>query len=197
MPRHWLMKSEPSVFSFDDLLARPGRTDSWEGVRNYQARNHMRAMKKGDRVLFYHSTAEPPHVAGLAEVVREAYPDHTAFDPKSKYFDPKSGRARPRWHMVDVRAVSKLPRPVALSELKANPKLKKMLVVQKGQRLSVQPVTKEEFEEVARMGRGKGWESLPPLLAPPGTGGPPLQRLSAPPAAEADSGEAVRPGKET
>ena len=93
-PRHWLMKTEPSVFSFGDLLARPGRTDCWEGVRNYQARNHMMEMKEGDRVLFYHSNAEPPHVAGLAEVAREAYPDHSAFDPKSKYFDPKSDRAQ-------------------------------------------------------------------------------------------------------
>lgn len=156
MPRHWLMKSEPSVFSFDDLLARPKKTDGWEGVRNYQARNYMRAMKEGDRVLFYHSTAEPPHVAGLAEVVREAYPDHSAFDPKSKYFDPKSDRARPRWHMVDVRALAKFPRSVSLPELKANPKLKKMLVVQKGQRLSVQPVTKEEFGEVVRMAKETG-----------------------------------------
>ena len=155
-PRHWLMKTEPSVFSFGDLLARPGRTDCWEGVRNYQARNHMMEMKEGDRVLFYHSNADPPHVAGLAEVAREAYPDHSAFDPKSKYFDPKSARARPRWHMVDVRAVSKLPRPVSLPEMKANPKLKNMPVVRPFQRLSVQPVTKEEYEEVVRMGRGKG-----------------------------------------
>ncbi|MBI1724670.1 MAG: EVE domain-containing protein [Candidatus Tectomicrobia bacterium] len=156
MPRHWLMKSEPSVFSFDDLLARPGKTDGWEGVRNYQARNHMRAMKKGDRVLFYHSTTEPPHVAGLAEVVREAYPDHTALDPKSRYYDPRSAPSAPRWHMVDVRAVSRLPRPVSLPELKANPRLKKMLIVQKGQRLSVQPVTKEEFGEVVRMAKETG-----------------------------------------
>jgi predicted RNA-binding protein with PUA-like domain len=153
---YWLLKTEPGTFSLDDLRRSPGGVAPWDGVRNYQARNHMRAMKKGDRVLFYHSNAEPPHVAGLAEVVREAYPDHTAFDPKSRYYDPGSLPSAPRWHMVDVRAVSKLPRPVALSELKASPRLKKMAVVQKGQRLSVQPVTKEEYEEVVRMGRGKG-----------------------------------------
>ncbi|MBI3129314.1 MAG: EVE domain-containing protein [Candidatus Tectomicrobia bacterium] len=156
MPRHWLMKTEPEVFSFDDLLAKPGKTDRWEGVRNYLARNHMRAMKKGDRVLFYHSNAGPPHVAGLAEVVREAYPDPTAFDRKSRYYDPKSSPGNPRWFMVDVRALSKLPRPVALPEMKANPRLKDMPVVRPFQRLSVQPVTKEEFEEVVRMGKGKG-----------------------------------------
>ena len=156
MPRHWLMKTEPEVFSFDDLLAKPGKTDHWEGVRNYLARNHMMAMKKGDRVLFYHSNADPPHVAGLAEVAREAYPDPTAFDKKSRYHDPKSSPAKPRWFMVDVRAVSKLPRPVTHPEMKANPRLRDMAVVRPFQRLSVQPVTKEEYDEVVRMGSKKG-----------------------------------------
>ncbi len=156
MPRRcWLMKSDAEAFSFDDLLACPGRTDHWDGVRNYLARNHMMAMKKGDRVLFYHSGEAPPCVAGVAEVVREAYPDHTQFDKKSRYYDPKSDPQSPRWHMVDVRAVGKFKAPVTLPELKANPRLKKMLVVQRGQRLSVQPVAEEEFEEVLRMAKRK------------------------------------------
>ena len=151
--RYWLMKSEPSAFSLDDLWALPGRKDHWDGVRNYMARNNMMEMKKGDPILFYHSGAKPPHVAGVAEVAREAYPDHTAFDPKSKYHDPKSRPEEPRWFMVDVRAVRKLEGPVDLPDLQANPKLKDMRVVQRGQRLSVQPVTQAEFEEVLRMAR--------------------------------------------
>jgi predicted RNA-binding protein with PUA-like domain len=151
--RNWLMKSEPDVYSFADLNAEPTRTTCWHGVRNYQARNHMRAMKVGDRVLFYHSRAEPPHVAGLARVVREAYPDPTAWDPASDYFDPGASPAAPRWEMVDIQADSALPAVVTLAELKANPLLAAMLVVQKGQRLSVQPVTVEQFDEVLRMAR--------------------------------------------
>lgn len=149
--RHWLMKSEPSVFSFDDLMAQPKKTDHWDGVRNYQARNFMQEMKKGDRILFYHSNCDPPHAAGIAEVAREAYPDHTAFDKKSKYFDPKSTKESPRWFMVDVKGVEKLKSPVPLAGLKANKKLAAMKVIQKGQRLSVLPVTKAEFDEVLKM----------------------------------------------
>lgn len=153
--RYWLMKSEPDAYSFDDLLAQKDQTDHWDGIRNYQARNLMREMKAGDGVLFYHSSTVPPHVAGVAEVVREAYPDHTSWDKKSKYFDPKSTPDTPRWFMVDIRAVRKLESPVTLEELKANPKLKKMRVVQKGQRLSVQPALKSEFDEVLRMAKQK------------------------------------------
>jgi predicted RNA-binding protein with PUA-like domain len=149
------MKSEPDAYSFDDLLAQKDQTDHWDGIRNYQARNLMREMKAGDGVLFYHSSTVPPHVAGVAEVVREAYPDHTSWDKKSKYFDPKSTPDTPRWFMVDIRAVRKLESPVTLEELKANPKLKKMRVVQKGQRLSVQPALKSEFDEVLRMAKQK------------------------------------------
>ena len=149
--RYWLMKSEPSAFSFNDLLDSPRNTDHWDGVRNYQARNSMQEMTKGDRVLFYHSSTAPPHVVGIAEIAREAYPDHTAFDEKSKYYDSKSSPDSPRWFMVDVRAIKKLPTIVPLADLKANPKLAKMLVVQKGQRLSVQPVTAAEYTEVLRM----------------------------------------------
>ena len=153
--RYWLMKSEPAVYSFDDLLAQKGQTDYWDGVRNYQARNFMLEMKTGDGVLFYHSSTAPPLVAGIAEVVREAYPDSTAWDKTSKYYDPKSSPENPRWHRVDIRAVRKLEAPVTLEEMKANPKLKNMRLVQKGQRLSVQPVLKPEFDEVLRMARAK------------------------------------------
>jgi len=147
------MKSEPDVYSFADLQAEPDATAYWDGVRNYQARNFMRDdMRVGDRVLFYHSRTKPPHVAGVAEIASEPYPDPTALDPESKYFDPKSSPDKPRWVVVDVRALAPLPRPVSLAELKANPALSEMLVVQRGQRLSVQPVTEAEYREVLRMG---------------------------------------------
>src|SRR5690606_23828048 len=119
----------------------------------YQARNHMRAMKVGDRVLFYHSSADPPGVAGLARVCREAYPDFTAWDPKSKYHDPKSTPEQPRWFMVDVEFVEKFPRLVPLDELRATPGLEEMLVLRRGMRLSVQPVTRKQFDIVCRLGR--------------------------------------------
>ena len=152
-PRYWLMKSEPNAFSFDDLLASRGKRTHWDGIRNYQARNFMRDdMKKGDRVLFYHSNAKPPGVVGVAEIVKEAYPDHTQFDPASKYHDPKSDPDEPRWLMVDIKAIAALPEPVELDALKANPKLAEMAVVQRGQRLSVQPVTPAEWSEVLSMG---------------------------------------------
>ncbi len=150
MVRHWLVKSEPDVFSIDDL-ERDGRTH-WDGVRNYQARNFMRDdMKLGDRVLFYHSNAKPPGVAGLARVCREGYPDHTAFDASSPYRDAKSDPENPRWIMVDIAFEAKLPRLVPIAELKANPALADMLVVQRAQRLSVQPVEPGHFEEILRV----------------------------------------------
>jgi len=149
--RYWLMKSEPSVYSIDDL-ARDGRTH-WDGVRNYQARNFMRdQMKVGDEVLFYHSNAEPPGVVGIARVVREGYPDHTARDPNSKYYDPKASEEDPRWFMVDVEFVEKFDEIVSLDTLKSTPGLENMLVTKKS-RLSVQPVTEREFEIVRRLGR--------------------------------------------
>src|SRR5262245_59064032 len=113
---YWLVKSEPGTFSFDDLLAAPKRTTHWDGVRNHRARNHLREMKKGDRVLFYHSSADPTAVVGIAEVVREAYPDSTAFDPKDDHFDKASKPDAPTWFMVDLRAVERLARPVTLTE---------------------------------------------------------------------------------
>jgi predicted RNA-binding protein with PUA-like domain len=152
-PRHWLMKTEPSTYSFADLMAERDRTTSWHGVRNYQARNLMREMKLGDQVLIYHSGCEPPHVAGVARVAREAHPDLSALDPQSEYHDPASTPDQPRWEMVDVQGEEALPAPVSLAELKANPALAAMAVVQRGQRLSVQRVTAEEFAEVLRMAK--------------------------------------------
>ena len=149
MFRCWLMKSEPDVYSIDDL-ERDGST-CWEGVRNYQARNLMREMEVGDAVLFYHSNAKPPGVAGLARVSRTAYPDHFSWDPAHKYYDPKSTADEPRWWMVDVEYVDTLPHLVALDKLKTEPALEDM-VVTKRSRLSVQPVRQEEYEVVVRMG---------------------------------------------
>lgn len=145
------MKSEPNTYSIDDL-ERDGRTH-WEGVRNYQARNLMREMEEGDRVLFYHSNASPPAVVGLARVVREAYPDHTARDPDSPYHDPKATEDDPRWYMVDIEYVDTLPEPVPLADLKSAEGLEDMVVTQRS-RLSVQPVEPDEFEIVVGMGGG-------------------------------------------
>lgn len=152
-PRHWLMKSEPEVFSFADLEQAPRRTTGWDGVRNYQARNFLRDdVALGDLVLFYHSNGDPPGVVGIAEIAREAYPDPTQFEPESPACDPASPREAPRWLAVDVRAVRSLPQAVPIGALKANPRLAAMAVVQRGQRLSVQPVSAAEFAEVLRMG---------------------------------------------
>jgi predicted RNA-binding protein with PUA-like domain len=151
--RTWLMKSEPSVFSIDDL-ARVGTTH-WEGVRNYQARNSMRDdMKVGDLVIFYHSNAEPTGAAGVARVSREAYPDPDGWDPESPYFDPKASPENPRWVLVDLSFVERFPAVVSLVTLKATPALEGMMVTKKGMRLSVQPVEVAHFDEVVRMGRG-------------------------------------------
>jgi len=144
------MKSEPHVYPFSQLV-EDGSTH-WDGVRNYQARNMMRDdLKLGDMVLFYHSNTKPPHVAGIARVSREGYPDHTSWDPESKYYDEKSSPENPRWIMVDIEAVQEIEK-VSLVDIKANPALEGMPLVQKGQRLSVQPVSKEQFEEICRMG---------------------------------------------
>lgn len=151
--RHWLLKTEPGVFSFDDLLQAPKQTTGWNGIRNYQARNFLRdQMEEGDLVLIYHSSADPPAVAGLAEVVRAGYPDPTQFDAKDDHYDPESTPAAPRWYQVDVKAVRKLPRAVSLEEIRGTKALAKMPLVQRGQRLSVQPVGPEEYELIVRMG---------------------------------------------
>ncbi len=147
--QYWLMKSEPYVYSIDDLQ-RDGTT-YWDGVRNYAARNIMRdRMRIGDRVLYYHSNAKPPGVAGIAEVCRESYPDHTQFDPSSKYHDPKATDENPRWFMVDVRFVEKFEREVSLPEIRATPELAEMVLVNRS-RLSVQPVTQAEYDRIVGM----------------------------------------------
>lgn len=153
--RYWLMKCEPEAYTIEDL-ERDGTT-TWEGVRNFQARNMMRDdMKVGDGVLFYASNAEPSGVTGVAEISRAAYPDPFAFDPGHKYHDPKSDPDNPTWYMVDIRFVEKFPEIVPLSALRETRGLDKMVVTQKGSRLSVQPVTKEEFAIVLKLGRKKG-----------------------------------------
>lgn len=147
------MKSEPDVYGIDDL-EREGTT-WWDGVRNYQARNHMRDMRVGDRVLFYHSNAKPPGVAGIAEVAREAYPDPTQFDPKDPHHDPKSSEDDPRWSMVDLRFVEKLPELVPLDTLRGDDALDGMLILRRGNRLSVTPVEPAHYRHILKLGRAK------------------------------------------
>lgn len=143
----WLMKSEPDVYSFDDLKAAPNQTTMWEGVRNYQARNFIRdVMKIGDTVLYYHSNCATPGIVGLAEISSEAYPDPTQFDPASSYYDARSPKENPRWLVVDVRYTSDIPRPVTLKDIKEHPILAQMKVAQRGMRLSVQPVDQEHLD---------------------------------------------------
>ena len=144
---YWLMKSEPNAFGIDDLERRPNQTEHWDGVRNYQARNMMRdEMKIGDLIFFYHSNCKPPGIVGIMEVVREGYPDFTAFDPQSKYFDEKSHPTKPRWFMVDIQLVCKFERLISLEELKTHPQLEGMQLLQRGNRLSITPVSKKHWE---------------------------------------------------
>jgi predicted RNA-binding protein with PUA-like domain len=150
--RYWLMKSEPSVFSIDDLAKAPKQTTSWDGVRNYQARNLLREAQVGDGVIFYHSSADPPAAVGTATIARAAYPDATQFDAKSDHYDPDSKKDDPRWFVVDVKLDGKFARPVPLTELRANPALADMVLLRKGSRLSVQPVTPAEWKAVCKMG---------------------------------------------
>jgi predicted RNA-binding protein with PUA-like domain len=149
--RYWLIKSEPDVFSFDDLRAAPKQTTAWDSVRNTGARNFLRdGMKLGDLAFYYHSNAEPSAIVGICEVVREGYPDHTALDPSHAYYDPDSVADAPTWFMVDVRAASALSRPVTLPEIKASAALREMALIKVG-RLSVVPVTAREWELVLAM----------------------------------------------
>ncbi len=146
---YWLVKSEPEEFSIDDLARRPAKRDHWDGVRNYQARNMLRdQMRKGDRIFFYHSNCAEPGIVGIAEVVREGYPDHTAFDPADKHYDPKSDPDDPRWYMVDIRFVRKLARTLSLQELKTHftGQLKGFQLLQRGNRLSVMPVSEQQWK---------------------------------------------------
>lgn len=150
--RYWLMKSEPSEFSIDDLRRRPRRTEPWDGVRNYQARNMMRdEMKVGDQVFFYHSNCEQPGIYGIMEVASAPYPDLTAFDPDDKHYDPKSDPDKPRWILVDVKFVSRFKRPTLLSELRACKALGDMQILQRGNRLSITPVTKKQWDIILGM----------------------------------------------
>jgi len=151
--RYWLVKTEPSVFSFDDLMALPNKTTFWDGIRNYQARNFLRdQMKQGDGLIVYHSSAEPPAAVGIAEVAREGYPDATQFDPKHDHYDPDSKQDDPRWFMIDVRGVKAFSRPIPLAELRELPGLEKMVLLQKGSRLSVQPVSPAEWTVLTKVG---------------------------------------------
>ena len=150
--RYWLMKSEPTSFSFEDLVKSKNSTNHWDGVRNYQARNYMREMRMGDKVLFYHSNCDSPGVVGLAEIVREARPDHTQFDPGNIHYDPKATRERPIWEMVDLRAIKPLRKPVSLDVLRKTRSLEKMVLLRRGSRLSVQPVSPNEWKIIVKMG---------------------------------------------
>ena len=151
--KYWLFKSEPTAYSFSDLLKEPDKTAEWDGVRNYQVRNYMRDdMKVGDGVLFYHSSAKPLAVVGTASIVREAYPDNTAWDPNDKHFDKRSTPDDPVWLMVDIKAEQEFAHPVTLPQIKANPQLQDMLLARRGMRLSIQPVTPQEWEEVVGLG---------------------------------------------
>jgi predicted RNA-binding protein with PUA-like domain len=151
-PRAWLFKSEPDVFSIDDLAAAPGQTTCWEGVRNYQARNLLRDdIAVGDLVLYYHSRVEPIGVAGVARVVRAGYPDPFQFEPGHRYEDPKATPETPRWYAVDVQFVERFPAVLPLATLKATPACQDMMVVQRGARLSIQPVTMGELAAVRRL----------------------------------------------
>lgn len=146
---YWLMKSEPSGFSLDDLKRMPGGTEHWDGVRNYQARNLLRdVIKVGDGVLFYHSNCPQPAIVGLAKVVREGYPDHTALDPREQHFDPKATDDKPTWFMVDIQYLCHLPHPLTREDLRQHPLLAGMEVLRKGNRLSVQPVTVQEWQTI-------------------------------------------------
>jgi predicted RNA-binding protein with PUA-like domain len=151
--RYWLMKSEPETFSWDDLCREPRQTTCWDGVRNYQARNILRDdVRVGDGVLFYHSNADPKAVVGIARVVRAGYPDPSQFDRRSPYHDPKSPEDDPRWYAVDVRAEKTLKRPVTLETMRATPALGEMRLLQRGNRLSVTPVTAAEWRTVNKLG---------------------------------------------
>ncbi len=149
--QYWLMKSEPAVFSIDDLMSAPRRTTCWEGVRNYQARNFMRRMRVGDHVLFYHSNADPPAVVGTAEVVITSHVDPTQFDEEDPHYDPASDPSHPRWDMVDIRFVRKFSRPLTLEQLRRDKRLQSMELVRKGSRLSVQPVSQSEWEHILKL----------------------------------------------
>jgi predicted RNA-binding protein with PUA-like domain len=148
---YWLMKSEPDTFSIDHLMSRPGQVEHWDGVRNYQVRNMMRdQMQVGDQAFFYHSSCKVPAIVGIVEIVKAAYPDHTAFDPKSAYYDPKSDPNNPRWFMVDVKFLRKLEHPITLKTLKQQPFLieSDLPLLRKGSRLSIIPISSQQWDHI-------------------------------------------------
>ena len=152
---YWLFKSNVKYDTFDTLLKSENQTMAWAGVRNYQTRNNIRdEIRLGDRILFYHSSARPLAVVGTARVVREAYPDHTAWDKSSHFYDPKSNPDDPTWLMVDIQAEQEFSRPITLQEIKANPKLQGMMLVKRGVRLSIQPVSREDWDVIVGLGTG-------------------------------------------
>jgi len=149
---YWLLKSEPTSYSIDHLRQEKNKTTSWDGVRNYQARNFMRdAMKKGDLAFFYHSNCDEPGITGIVEIVREAHPDLTALDPEDHHYDPKSTSDNPRWVVVDVKFKQKFNKIIPLRTLKDNPRLKELLILRKGNRLSVTPVSKKDWDAIIAM----------------------------------------------
>lgn len=149
---YWLMKSEPSAFSIDDLAKCRGETNCWDGVRNYQARNYLRdAMQQGDLAFFYHSSCKTPGIVGIIEIVSAAYPDYTAFDPNSKYFDSKSNSNEPRWFMRDVKLNKKFNTIITLDAIRTNPNLSEMVILRKGNRLSITPVTPDQWQAILSM----------------------------------------------
>lgn len=151
--QYWLFKSEPETFSIDTLARRPKQTEHWDGVRNYQARNMLRdQIKVGDQGFFYHSSCTPPGIVGIVEIVKAGYPDGSAFDPESKYYDPTASRDNPRWFMVDVRLVKKFKQMITLEELKEHSALRNMQVARRGNRLSITPVTEKEWKIILEMG---------------------------------------------
>jgi len=151
--KYWLFKSDPDEFSWEDLKNSKNKITFWDGIRNYQARNFIRdEMKKGDGVLFYHSSSDPLAIVGICEIVKEGYPDDTQFDSRNDHFDPKAKKDSPAWYMVDIKLVKEFKKTVTLDSLKSNPKLNEMKLIQRGQRLSILPVTKDEWDEILNMG---------------------------------------------
>jgi len=149
---YWLMKTEPDCFGIDHLKTKPKRTEHWDGVRNYQARNFLRdGMRKGDLAFFYHSSCAEPGIAGIVRIARAGYPDHTAWDPDNEHFDPKSSPANPIWVMVDVKLEREFKHPITLTALKQNPALKGMTLLQRGNRLSILPVSAKEWNTILKM----------------------------------------------
>ena len=146
---YWLLKSEPTCFSINDLAKKSNNTAAWDGVRNYQARNMLRdQFKKGDLAFFYHSSTAEPAIVGIVEVVKAGYPDHTAMDPTNEHFDPKSSPTNPRWYMVDVKLVKKFKSPITLAELRHHPQLSGLILLRKGNRLSITPVTPNHWQSI-------------------------------------------------